>query len=565
MAWGNDSSGQLGNGNETNSDVPVPVTGLAGVTAIAAGSDHSLALLSNHTVMAWGSNSSGQLGDGTTARSNVPVAVSGLSGVVAIAAGGEHSLALLENGTVTAWGSNSYGQLGNNSTEPSDVPVPVSGLSAVAAISAGDSHSLALLGNGTVMAWGYNFQGQLGDGTTTDRHVPVAVSGLSGAIAVAGGGFHSLALLRNGTVAAWGANGSGQLGDGSRTGPERCGEITTFPCAKTPAAVSGLGGVTAISAGHEHSLALRGSGSVLAWGGNESGQLGDGTSTGPEPCNTEACSTVPVAVITQGADSGISAGGQHSLAFGPPPPPPTNLPEVGRCVKLATKTGAYRYAGCVVTSAAHKGSYEWLPGPGAKPKFAALIATPQLVTVGGKKVACSTGELSGEWTGAKTAAITTLGFEGCGTQHTKCESHPGGSSISNGNPLAGELGLITGGEKPVAGLDIKAKSPSTELLSFACGQPGEPPAELWAVEGSVIGSIKPVDVMRTEFQLLYTASKGFQSPERFEGGLKDTLFVNRVVEGAPAHEEQAGLTLIGSEKPYILSENEEPLEVKAKP
>ena len=96
----------------------------------------------------------GQLGDGTTTGSSLPVAVSELSGVTAVSAGGEHGLALLSNGTVMAWGDNDEGELGNGTTGGRcDVPVPVSGLSGVTAISAGTRYSLALLSNGTVMAW----------------------------------------------------------------------------------------------------------------------------------------------------------------------------------------------------------------------------------------------------------------------------------------------------------------------------------------------------------------------------------------------------------------------------
>ncbi len=105
-AWGDNADGQLGNGTTVNSDSPVAISGLTEVAAISAGGDHSLALLSNGTVMAWGNNADGQLGNGTKTSSEVPVAVSGLSGVTAISAGGEHSLALLSNGTVMAWGDN---------------------------------------------------------------------------------------------------------------------------------------------------------------------------------------------------------------------------------------------------------------------------------------------------------------------------------------------------------------------------------------------------------------------------------------------------------------------------
>ena len=147
--------------------------------------------------MAWGENSDGELGDGVAGKpSNVPVPVSGLSGVTAIAAGAEHSLALLSDGTVMAWGEQQSGQLGDGPSEDSDVPVPVSGLSRVTAIAAGGTGSLALLSNGTVMAWGGNSLGELGDGSEgAASDVPVAVSGLSGVTAIASGGNHSLALL----------------------------------------------------------------------------------------------------------------------------------------------------------------------------------------------------------------------------------------------------------------------------------------------------------------------------------------------------------------------------------
>src|SRR5207237_7357681 len=116
-------------GTTTNSNVPVQVTSLTGVVAIASGDSYALALKSDGTVRTWGSNGYGQLGNGTDTGSTTPVIVSNLAGVVAVAAEGEnHSLALKSDGTVRAWGSNSYGQLGNCSLTDSNTPVVVSGL-----------------------------------------------------------------------------------------------------------------------------------------------------------------------------------------------------------------------------------------------------------------------------------------------------------------------------------------------------------------------------------------------------------------------------------------------------
>jgi alpha-tubulin suppressor-like RCC1 family protein len=309
MAWGSNGSGQLGNGTTNDSDVPVAVKQLSDAMALAAGSQYSLALLNGGTVVAWGKGGAGQLGDGTTTNSDVPVAVcapapepcpgSHLSEVVAIAAGEEQSLALLRSGKVMAWGGNSEGQLGDGTTTNRNVPVEVSGLIEVAAIAAGEEHSLALLKSGEVMAWGRNTFGQLGDHTTTNRDVPVAVcaiastheqcehgSHLAGVTAVAGGGQSSLALLAGHTVLAWGINTYGQLGDGTNTGPEGCGALMT-PCAATPVAVENIAHGSAIAAGGFHSLALLEGRTVNAWGRNNYGQLGfsePGGGPGPQPC-----------------------------------------------------------------------------------------------------------------------------------------------------------------------------------------------------------------------------------------------------------------------------------------
>jgi alpha-tubulin suppressor-like RCC1 family protein len=303
-AWGENEDGQLGDGTNTTRNEPVQVQGLTGVKAIAAGGSHSLALLSNGTVMAWGDNESGQLGNGTLTESNVPVAVKGLTGVKAIAAGANHSLALMSNGTVEAWGDNTMGELGNGSVKTSDVPVVVKGITGATAISAGGEFSLAVVAKGAVEAWGDNEAAQLGDPAVEEEpfsDVPVPVGSLTGVSAVAAGANHGLALMSGGTVMGWGGDIDGQVGNGAQQGR-----------VPSPASVSGLSGVTAISAGGEDSVALLGSGSVMTWGIDKSGQLGNGVASGPSP------TPVLVGGIAKVAD--VSAGGMHMLAFGEPMP-----------------------------------------------------------------------------------------------------------------------------------------------------------------------------------------------------------------------------------------------------
>jgi alpha-tubulin suppressor-like RCC1 family protein len=316
-AWGYNSSGQLGNATTTNSSTPVQVSLPSGttVTAIAGGSAHSLALTSSGQVLAWGYNADGELGNGITTTTgcfciSTPVAVSLPSGitVTAIAGGQSHSLALTSTGQVLAWGSNSYGQLGNGSTTNSSTPVAVSLPSGttVTAIAAGDGHSLALTSSGQVLAWGWNFYGQLGNGTTTNSSTPVPVSLPSGTTvtAIAVGFYHSLALTSSGQVLAWGWNFYGQLGNGTTT------TTTSCQCIPTPVQVSLPSGttVTAVAGGYGHSLALTSTGRMLAWGYNGYGELGNGSTTN---------SSTPVAVsLPSGTTVTAIAGGfYHSLAL----------------------------------------------------------------------------------------------------------------------------------------------------------------------------------------------------------------------------------------------------------
>lgn len=319
-AWGWNGTGQLGDSTTTDRLTPAAVvhTGvLAGqeVTQLVGGSRHSCALTVEGLVACWGANTDGQLGIGTRTDSPVPVWVTN-SGVLAnkkvagIAAGGFHTCVFTEDGLVACWGLNDNGQLGNGSRRTSSVPVAVDQAGVLAGetptdIAAGAYHSCAVTSTGKGVCWGFNLSGQLGDRSSTDRTRPVTVfdtgpEGSSALVQVTGGTFHTCAVTNVGAALCWGDNIFGQLGDGTTTQRSRPVAVDTSGAAAGKV-------FTKVSSGVFHSCALADDGSVLCWGENTFGELGDGTTDN---------STVPVAVDASGVLAGknaadLASGGQH--------------------------------------------------------------------------------------------------------------------------------------------------------------------------------------------------------------------------------------------------------------
>ena len=224
-AWGRDNFGQLGDGGANlDKTTPVQVSGLSNVTAVACGAYHNVALKSDGTVWTWGLDNYGQLGDGgNNTNKTIPVQVSGLTDVIAIAAGNEHTLALKSDGTVWACGYGLYGRLGLGVFDGTThtTPAQVVDFTDFIAIGAGGEHSMAMRSDGTVWGWGRNTRGQLGDGTVTSRNFPGQVTGLTDIITIKCGVDYTMALKDEGlnpaTVWAWGYNYYGTLGDGTNT------------------------------------------------------------------------------------------------------------------------------------------------------------------------------------------------------------------------------------------------------------------------------------------------------------------------------------------------------------
>lgn len=229
--------------------------------------------------------------------------------VAQVAAGTQHTCALTaaddsQPEAILCWGSNSHGQLGDNTTTDRALPVQIdsSYFSVIGApsyrliaLTAGDNHNCALYSGG-VWCWGANESGQVGNGTTTDSLTPVRVTDANGVVAFAAGSAHTCALLASdGSVLCWGSNSKGQLGNGSTTN------------SSTPVAVKGLSKAIAVAAGGNHTCALLSSGTLQCWGDNTNGQLGNGT--------TED-SSAPVAVKGLGGSvKSLALGTDHSCAL----------------------------------------------------------------------------------------------------------------------------------------------------------------------------------------------------------------------------------------------------------
>lgn len=268
LCWGGNGHGELGDRSNTERHEPTPVFGLgAGVTQVSSGG-HTCAVVSGG-LKCWGLNDYGQLGTSNTQDRSSPADVVGLgSGVRSVSGRYQHTCAVTTGGALKCWGYDSDGQLGTGGTTWDPVSHPLDVLSSgVASVSTGATHTCAVMTSGAAKCWGYNYDGAVGDGTNTSRDTPVDVFGLtSGVKAISAGAYSTCAVTSAGAAMCWGSNDSGLLGDGTTTNRNQ------------PTPVSGLGhGVAAVTVGSDHACARTTSGGVKCWGNNDNGQLGDGT------------------------------------------------------------------------------------------------------------------------------------------------------------------------------------------------------------------------------------------------------------------------------------------------
>jgi alpha-tubulin suppressor-like RCC1 family protein len=311
-AWGLNTSGQLGINSTVNTSVPVLVSGPSGASwsSISAGDSYSVGIATNGQLYAWGNNNSGQIGNGSVTSSSRPTLVSAPSGTswAAVAAGGSHVLAVSTTGLLYAWGDNTQGQLGTNNTTAVSVPTLVSGPASTSwsVVAAHSNHSFAISTDFVLYGWGSNTGAELGINVTTknSHSSPVMVSGPSGVswVQVATGNSHTVAITANNELYAWGSNTRGQVGVNGPT-------TSVYLSPVTVAAADGSYWTNA-ACGDNHTLAIDSTGVLWAWGDNSVGQLGlNSLVPGMEP------SPVMVSGPTGTSWSVISAGTSHSMAI----------------------------------------------------------------------------------------------------------------------------------------------------------------------------------------------------------------------------------------------------------
>ena len=304
--WGHNQQGELGDGTGQDRHTPTRIA-LSGPASQIAGSGryqgpnnyvaHSCALLADKTVQCWGSNDYGQLGIGNTTSSTAPVAIQALSNVQQLAVGGSHTCALNDAGTLLCWGHNDHGQLGTGQVgELYNEWTPHQIMTGVASVAAGMAHTCVTKANLQVWCWGSNSDGQLGINSTVQQPSPVQVTSVAGNEIRCGLSF--TCVRSNFGAGCWGDNVAGQIGDNTQ-GNDRLVSATL--------SLNGIGQGT-LELGDYHSTAIV-AGTVYVWGENADGQLGDGTLqrsltpkalTGLDPVTMVSAGSLHTCALTSG-------------------------------------------------------------------------------------------------------------------------------------------------------------------------------------------------------------------------------------------------------------------------
>jgi len=279
-AWGHNDLAQIGDGSDIflNSKVSTPTkVSNDSWKDVSSRDTHVLALKSDNSLWSWGSNVDGCVGNGNTDMQNTPYKLDGKWNV--ISAGENFSIAIRDNGTIYSWGGNTLGELGlgdkNNRLTPTAVVAQGDlfsdwDTSKFINISAGDSHVLAMQENGTVWGWGNNGFGQLTNNSSgaDEELTPIKID-LIGVKYLSSGAEYSMAIYNDGTMRGWGDSQYGTIGSNSWD------VNIKFPVQESTQSHNWI----AVDAGIVHTVAIDKYGQLWAWGSNEYGEIGDGTTT----------------------------------------------------------------------------------------------------------------------------------------------------------------------------------------------------------------------------------------------------------------------------------------------
>jgi len=303
--WGQDASGELGDGTHPangSSSTPIPVSGGLHFLQVSAGNYYSCGVTTDQRAYCWGENFYGKLGDGTNTPRLTPVAVIGGHRFRQVDTGDYHTCAVTPSDEAFCWGYNHYGQLGDGSTfNQRRRPVRVAGGLTFRRVIAGALHTCGVTTGFRAYCWGDGRDGQIGDGKTYTRWTPRLVTGgLSFRQVHAGythrpGGAHSCGVTTDNRAYCWGGNDQGQLGDG-----------TTIQRLK-PVAVAGGLQFNGVSPSEEHTCGVTTGSRAYCWGWSYYGVLGDGSQLGDGPARLS-----PVAVVGGISFSAVSAGPGHT-------------------------------------------------------------------------------------------------------------------------------------------------------------------------------------------------------------------------------------------------------------
>ncbi|AKF05154.1 RCC1 domain-containing protein [Sandaracinus amylolyticus] len=303
LCWGNNASGQLGDGTYVDRDAPVEVMHDEAFAEISAGMQHTCARTRRGEIWCWGHNLHGQIGVRLveTSTTNRPVRVPGITGARGVSAAGQHTCAVLADRSATCWGHGAFGQLGHGDTSSTTTPMRVVALDRIEQIEAGWRHTCAVRDDGSVWCWGQNLERQLGVERVEAILTPVQVPGVVDAVQVSAGTHHTCALLATERVSCWGSMGPAgraegpfppheiaglaralQVGAGERG--RSCvvhddGSLGCFPVLLPHFGADvrvGAFGARRYSIGFEHACVALEDGGVACFGEDDFGQLGDG-------------------------------------------------------------------------------------------------------------------------------------------------------------------------------------------------------------------------------------------------------------------------------------------------